>query len=122
MKRYLTYKRYKEISSKVKDCYSIYPSSDCVSSSVDIMIYSDPSNVKKGRCVPLKYCALRRAYVFDVYKNKYRFNKIIRFNFIINHNEIVDSAYSTKIIDGKVVNEVNFWDIERQIEKLKKTV
>ena len=44
------------------------------------------------------------------------------FNFIINHSEIVDSAYSSKKIDGKVVNEVNFGDVERQIEKLNKSV
>lgn len=107
IKRYLTHKRYKGISSEVKECYSIYPS-NCDSNSIDIMIYSEPSNVRKGRCVPLKFCSLRRSFVFDVYKNKYRFNKILRFNFIINHNEIVDSAYASKKIDGKVVNEINF--------------
>lgn len=118
---YITKKKFKEIHSKVKDCYSIYPSSEGIDN-VDIVIYTDPSNVKKGRCIPLKFCPLRKKFVFDVYKNKYRFNKIIRFNFVISHNEIIDPAFVSKKIDGKYVNEINFTEFDRKIEYLKNSV
>ena len=118
---YITKKKFKEIHSKVKDCYSIYPSSERMNN-VDIMIYTDPSNVRKGRCVPLKFCPLRKKFVFDVYKNKYRFNKIIRFNFVIEHTEIIDPAFVSKKIDGKYVNEINFSEFDRKIEYLKNSI
>ena len=121
IKIYITKKKFKEIHSKVKDCYSIYPTCQGMNN-VDIMIYTDPSNVKKGRCVPLKLCPLRKAFVFDVYKNKYRFNKIMRFNFVIEQTEIIDPAFISKKIDGKYVNEINFSEFERKSEYLKNTI
>lgn len=118
---YLIKKQFKEINSKVKDCYSIYSSVSKVQD-MDILLYNDIRNVQKGRTIPMKYCPLRKAYVFDVFKNKYRYNKIIRFNFVINNNIVVDPGYLSRNVDGKFVNEINFSDIDQKIEKNKKTI
>ena len=118
---YLVKKKFKEIYPKVKDCYSIYSSVSKVQD-MDILLYNDIRNVQKGRTIPMKFCPLRKTYVFDVFKNKYRYNKIIRFNFVINNNVVVEPGYVSRNIDGKFVNEINFADIDQRIEKNKKTI
>ena len=81
IRRFIQKKQIKELYEKCKNCYSLYPHSCDVGDSVDIVVYNDLGSVKKAKSIMVSYCDVRKCFVFDIPKKKFRLNKLYRFNF-----------------------------------------
>lgn len=112
-----------KLIKKIKDCYSISPTYNNMTK-ISIKIYYDLKDIKKFEIFPLKFCQIRKRFVFDIPKKKFflKSNKTLRFNFIANDEIIVDNSFISYNINNIFVNEINFIDIDNKIKKLNETI
>jgi len=112
-----------KLIKKIKDCYSISPTYNNMTK-ISIKIYYDLKDIKKFEIFPLKFCQIRKRFVFDIPKKKFflKSNKTLRFNFITNDEIIVDNSFLSRNINNVFVNEINFIDIDNKIKKLNETI
>ena len=112
-----------KLIKKIKDYYSISPTYNNMTK-ISIKIYYDPKDIKKFEIFPLKFCPIRKRFVFDIPKKKFflKSNKTLRFNFITNDEIIVDNSFNSCNINNVFVNEINFIDIDNKIKKLNETI
>lgn len=52
--------------------------------------------------------------------NKHSSHKIIRFCFYINNTPVISNAYFSICIDGNVINQYDFCDVDNKLKELKK--
>ena len=122
---YLNFKRFailKKIINKVKNCYSISPSINNVTN-ISIKVFYNQRNYKKFKIFKLNFCPIRKKYVFDIPKKKFiKSNKIFRFVFLINNKIFIDKHYKCILINGIIMNTINFKEIDEKINFLNKTI
>lgn len=122
---YLNFKRFatlKKLINKVKNCYSISPSINNVTN-ISIKVFYDQRNYKKFKIFKLNFCPIRKKYVFDIPKKKFiKSNKIFRFVFLINNKIFIDKHYKCILINGIIINTINFKEIDEKINFLNKTI
>lgn len=123
MRYYLLKQKLKETLSKVVSCYSLFaPFSPKPTDKVELSVYNDPYSIRKSRLIPVSFCPVRKSFVFDIPKNKFRFNKLYYFSFVINDSYVVDPSFDIKKIDGREINYVNFRDIDDKVQYLQQHV
>jgi hypothetical protein len=122
---YLNFKRFatlKKLINKVKNCYSISPSINNVSN-VLIKVFYNQRNYNKFKFFNLNFCPIRKKFVFDIPKKKFiKSNKIFRFVFLINNKIFIDKHYKCILINGIIMNTINFKEIDEKINFLNKTI
>jgi hypothetical protein len=116
IRRFVQKKQIKEVYEKCQNCYSLYPLDCDIGDSVDIFVYNDLGSVKKAKSIMVSYCNVRKCFVFDVPKKKFKLNKLYRFNFVINGKIQVNEEFKTRKIDGRTINEVNFAEFDHKME------
>ena len=118
-KNYLNHSRWLKLHfmyKKAQGCYTIFPSIKNVTN-IKIKIYTN--NLLSEFCTfPLIYCPYRNCYFIDIKKNKFINCKILRFHFIVNKRIFIDSHYKSKEINGIFVNEIDFKEYDKRIEKI----
>ena len=123
IKNYMNHSRWLKLHfmyKKSQGCYSIFPSINNVTN-IKIKIYTN-KYFSEHLTFPLNYCPYRHCFFIDIKKTKFIYNKIIRFHFIINKKIIVDSFYNSKKINGILVNEIDFREYDKRIEKNNKNI
>ena len=122
---YLNFKRFatlKKLINKVKNCYSISPSINNVSN-ILIKVFYNQRNYNKFKFFNLNFCPIRKKFVFDIPKKKFiKSNKIFRFVFLINNKIFIDKHYKCILINGIIMNTINFKEIDEKINFLNKTI
>ena len=122
---YLNFKRFatlKKLINKVKNCYSILPSINNVSN-ILIKVFYNQRNYNKFKFFNLNFCPIRKKFVFDIPKKKFiKSNKIFRFVFLINNKIFIDKHYKCILINGIIMNTINFKEIDEKINFLNKTI
>ena len=122
---YLNFKRFttlKKLTNKVKNCYSISPSINNVSN-ILIKVFYNQRNYNKFKIFKLNFCPIRKKYVFVIPKKKFiKSNKIFRFVFLINNKIFIDKHYKCILINGIIMNTINFKEIDEKINFLNKTI
>ena len=122
---YLNFKRFttlKKLTNKVKNCYSISPSINNVSN-ILIKVFYNQRNYNKFKFFNLNFCPIRKKFVFDIPKKKFiKSNKIFRFVFLINNKIFIDKHYKCILINGIIMNTINFKEIDEKINFLNKTI
>jgi hypothetical protein len=122
---YLNFKRFatlKKLINKVKNCYSISPSINNVSN-ILIKVFYNQRNYNKFKIFNLNFCPIRKKFVFDIPKKKFiKSNKIFRFVFLINNKIFIDKHYKCILINGIIMNTINFKEIDEKINFLNKTI
>ena len=122
---YLNFKRFatlKKLINKVKNCYSISPSINNVSN-ILIKVFYNQRNYNKFKIFNLNFCPIRKKFVFDIPKKKFiKSNKIFRFVFLINNKIFIDKHYKCILINGIIMNTINFKEIDEKIKFLNKTI
>ena len=117
-KNYINYSRWLKLHIMYKQaqgCYTIFPSINNVTN-INIKIYTN-NLLSEFSTFPLIYCPYRNCFFIDIKKNKFINCKIIRFHFIVNKRIIIDSHYKSKEINGIFVNEIDFNEYDKRIEK-----
>jgi hypothetical protein len=119
---YKRYKTIKKLTNKLKNCYSISPSINNVTN-ILIKIFYNQKNYKKFKIYNLNFCPIRKKFVFDIPKKKFiKSNKIFRFVFLINNKIFIDKNYKCILINGIIMNTINFKEYDEKINLLNKTV
>ena len=119
---YKRYKKIKKLTNKIKNCYSISPSIKNVTN-ILIKIFYNQKNYKKFKIYNLNFCPIRKKFVFDIPKKKFiKSNKIFRFVFLINNKIFIDKNYKCILINGIIMNTINFKEYDEKINLLNKTV
>jgi len=122
---YLDFKRFtalKKLINKVKNCYSISPSIDNITN-IFIKVFYNQRNYKKYKIFKLNFCPIRNKYVFDIPKKKFiKSNKNFKFIFLINNKPFIDKNYKCILINGIIMNSINFKEYDEKINLLNKTV
>ena len=122
---YLDFKRFtalKKLINKVKNCYSISPSINNITN-MFIKVFYDQRNYKKYKIFKLNFCPFRKKYVFDIPKKKFiKSNKLFKFVFLINNKPFIDKNYKCILINGIIMNTINFKEYDEKIYLLNKTV
>lgn len=125
IKNYLDFKRFtalKKLINKVKNCYSISPSINNITN-IFIKVFYNQRNYKKYIIFKLKFCPFRNKYVFDIPKKKFiKSNKIFKFVFLINNKPFIDKNYKCILINGILMNTINFKEYDEKINLLNKTI
>ena len=97
IKNYMNYSRWLKLHfmyKKSQGYYSIFSSIKNVTN-IKIKIYTN-KYLSEYLIFPLNYCPFRHCFFIDIKKTKFIYNKIIRFQFIINKKIIIDSYYNSK--------------------------
>ena len=119
---------YHRLSKTIKHSYQLYyPHSNTITPQHTTIIeckqYIEAFDLSKTKLHVVSYCPLRKTYVLDIPKstyNKHSSHKIIRFCFYINNTPIISNAYFSICIDGKVINQYDFCDIDTKLKERKK--
>ncbi len=123
IKNYMNYSRWLKLHfmyKKSQGYYSIFSSIKNVTN-IKIKIYTN-KYLSEYLIFPLNYCPFRHCFFIDIKKTKFIYNKIIRFQFIINKKIIIDSYYNSKKINGIFVNEIDFKEYDKRVEKNNKNI
>ena len=105
------------LAAKHKEFYSVYPSKK-IFTDIAIKLFTDLRNPVKFKILPVKFCPIRNAHVFDISKSKFLKNKkIMRFNFVIDGKITIDSTYDYVVFGDSYVNQIDFKVIDNKIIK-----
>ena len=119
-RHHLIQKNLSKILEKHNNNYSVYPSKK-PKETISIKLFTDLRNARMYKILPVHFCKVRNCYVFDIPKNKFpSHKKIMRFNFIIDNFEYLDSDYKIVEFGDEKVNQVDFKLFDKKDEKLSK--
>ena len=119
---YLMRLKIKKIIRKENGCYSIF--CDKINATrISVKIFTNYNNNEENMIFPMKYCPIRKYFIFLIPKTKFilakKDMKIIRFYFIYNGNSFFfDEQYKLVNFKGKIVHEINFSQYDNLINEI----
>lgn len=120
IRNFIYRQKVKKILLKLQKYYSVYPSNE-PNFNISLKLFIDNRNPLIYKIFPIRFCKVRKCYVFDIPKNKFpSHKKIMRFIFIIDNNERIDEAYKSVLFGEELVNQIDFKLYDKKIERLSK--
>lgn len=118
---YLLRKNLNLLLRKYNNYYSVYPSNTINEDiKIELKLFTDLKNAEKYSILPVRFCPVRNCYVFDIPKAKFpSHKKIMRFNFLINDEIVIDPAYRNVYFGNDIVNQIDFKLYDKKEQNLK---
>ena len=116
--RYINKLYIHKLSHHLSGCYSIYLDSKG-RTKISIKIFYDEENKDNYQIKSMRFCPIRKCFVFDIPKNKFYTQKKIMYFIFLNRNEEVfyDENYEKTFFFNEYVHMVDFSFIDKNQKK-----